>query len=65
MRTRMLQCAVTAGIAGALALITTTGSLDQVRTEAEAAGQVTQYCTPEQNSDAPDSPRVYCRNEHG
>jgi hypothetical protein len=63
MRTRMLQCAVTAGIAGTLALVTATGWSNQVRTE--TARQVTQYCAPEQNSDAPDSPRVYCRNEHG
>jgi hypothetical protein len=62
MRTRMLQRTV---IAAALAVVTATGWLGQVRMEAQAAGQVTQYCVPEQNSDAPDSPRVYCRNEHG
>jgi hypothetical protein len=58
---RMSLCAV---IAGSLALVTATGCLGQVRTEAEAAGQVTQYCAPEWNSDAPDSPRVYCRDNH-
>jgi hypothetical protein len=62
MRTRMLQCAA---IVGALALVTATGWLGQVRTDAEGAGQVTQYCVPEQNSDAPDSPRVYCHDAHG
>jgi hypothetical protein len=62
MRTRTLQCAA---IAGVLALVTATGGLNQVQTEVEAAGQVSQYCAPEQNSDAPDSPRFYCRNEHG
>jgi len=58
----MLQCAA---IAGALALVAATGGLNQVRTELEAAGQVSQYCAPEQNSDAPDSPRFYCRNDLG
>jgi hypothetical protein len=58
----MLQCTV---IAGALALVTATGWLGQVRTDAEAAGRVTQYCVPEQSSDAPDSPRLYCRDERG
>jgi hypothetical protein len=61
----MFQCAVTAGVAGMLTLLTATGSLDQVGTGADAADQVTQYCAPERNSDAPDSPRVYCRDERG
>ena len=26
-------------------------------------GQVTQYCAPEHNSDAPDSLRIYCRSD--
>jgi hypothetical protein len=61
----MLQCAVTAGVAGVLTLLTATGSLDRVRTGADAVDQVTQYCAPEGNSDAPDAPRVYCRDERG
>jgi hypothetical protein len=65
MGTRMLQSALIAGIAGTLTLVTATGGLNEVRTQTQAAGQVTQYCAPEQNSDAPDSPRFYCGNEHG
>jgi hypothetical protein len=26
-------------------------------------GQLTQYCAPEHNSDAPDSLRIYCRSD--
>jgi hypothetical protein len=61
----MWQCALTAGMVGMVALVTATGWLGQVRTEARAAGQVAQYCAPEQDSDAPESPRLYCRYEHG
>jgi len=67
MRTKILQCAVATGIAGTLALTMTTLGLRQFRMEAEAIPQaihqVSQYCAPEQKSDAADSPRVYCRDE--
>jgi hypothetical protein len=64
MRTTMLQYALTAGLGGMLALGAVTGRFGPVRTGPDATSQVTQYCAPEQNSDAPDAPRCYCGNGH-
>jgi hypothetical protein len=58
----MLRYALTAGLGGVLALGAANGSFGSVRTGADGTGRVTQFCMPEQDSEVPDAPRLYCRN---
>ena len=62
MRATALKYAMSVGLGGMLALGAATG-FGQVRTETDAASQVTQYCVP--THDNPDSHRFYCDKEDG
>jgi hypothetical protein len=59
MRTTMLHYALTLGLGGALAFGVASGGFEPVM-GTDATGQVTQYCAPEQDSDVPEAPRIYC-----
>jgi len=60
MKTPAKQCAVTLGLACALAVMATPSTLVQPRAGMQGAGTVAQYCAPQY--DPADLRRLYCRD---
>jgi hypothetical protein len=61
MTNKARRCAVTAALSGALVFATAACPIAQVRIEAAASIQVSQYCIPQEPTF--DAHRFYCRNE--
>jgi hypothetical protein len=63
MKTSLVKYVEAVALAGALALTMATSSFAQIRTAADGAHRMSQYCVPQDDSLA--AQKIFCRGEPG